>query len=97
MMMYILTGTVSTHSRAEAAAIIDYKKHKGMEVSTHSRAEAAAALADCIEDADGDVSTHSRAEAAASIRYFKKGYILGFNTQPRGGGCIWTGAHIAKV
>ena len=34
---------VSTHSRAEAAAILDGNKEKVRVVSTHSRAEAAAA------------------------------------------------------
>ena len=36
------------------------------------------------------VSTHSRAEAAAVDRGFNATGALGFNTQPRGGGCSLT-------
>ena len=61
--------TVSTHSRAEAAAaIIDYIK-QSHGVSTHSRAEAAAEPV-ILGVFATKVSTHSRAEAAAP--YLKK-------------------------
>ena len=55
---------VSTHSRAEAAALaIGTPKYQFL-VSTHSRAEAAALILLWFRD-NGKVSTHSRAEAAA--------------------------------
>ena len=57
--------SVSTHSRAEAAADQKIDKILSVEVSTHSRAEAAAANL-ILTQAAGLVSTHSRAEAAAS-------------------------------
>ena len=62
----------------------------GLAVSTHSRAEAAAIwiLANNKREL---VSTHSRAEAAAILLIIKKQEKLGFNTQPRGGGCTMTG------
>ena len=56
--------SVSTHSRAEAAALKDKKIMENLTVSTHSRAEAAA-FCENITNRDKRVSTHSRAEAAA--------------------------------
>ena len=60
----ILRLGVSTHSRAEAAALFAYQVGKDIKVSTHSRAEAAACK---LIFGFGliKVSTHSRAEAAA--------------------------------
>ena len=55
---------VSTHSRAEAAAITNCNPLYFFWVSTHSRAEAAARI-DVALCKVADVSTHSRAEAAA--------------------------------
>ncbi len=63
-----LRSSVSTHSRAEAAAAPEYRdQNHPYDVSTHSRAEAAALirLLDCQHLM---VSTHSRAEAAATLR-----------------------------
>ena len=58
---------VSTHSRAEAAALGNGNSYRGqINVSTHSRAEAAAITSAVIAKA-GKVSTHSRAEAAAEV------------------------------
>ena len=55
---------VSTHSRAEAAAVWDGTKYTADSVSTHSRAEAAA-IGQGVFLHNTQVSTHSRAEAAA--------------------------------
>ena len=43
------------------------------------------------------VSTHSRAEAAASSVSQPKTSMLGFNTQPRGGGCLVGGILIGAA
>ena len=63
----ISNSTVSTHSRAEAAAICKAGDLICIDVSTHSRAEAAANSDIKLPKIDG-VSTHSRAEAAAQNR-----------------------------
>ena len=79
-------GSVSTHSRAEAAAtqrnLISYSDY----VSTHSRAEAAAIHSRYARSV-AVVSTHSRAEAAALVQINLTRCFYRFNTQPRGGGC----------
>ena len=62
-------------------------------VSTHSRAEAAA-TSTVKWIGELDVSTHSRAEAAACVAIPYLGDILGFNTQPRGGGCASSAQHL---
>ena len=78
--------TVSTHSRAEAAAF----KRLGIGyveiVSTHSRAEAAA-HGGVVWYPEKAVSTHSRAEAAAFFKVAFRRITICFNTQPRGSGC----------
>ena len=61
--------TVSTHSRAEAAAKAPTEIIEKADVSTHSRAEAAA-VKEHYAIKYPNVSTHSRAEAAAP--YLKK-------------------------
>ena len=79
---------VSTHSRTEAAADLSPQQAKpSTMVSTHSRTEAAADLAPDGEEFSG-VSTHSRTEAAATYCYLIMCFILSFNTQPHGGGCL---------
>ena len=60
-------------------------------VSTHSRAEAAA-WSPLLIFYITLVSTHSRAEAAADIILSSLLLFIGFNTQPRGGGCHHTRA-----
>ena len=66
-------GRVSTHSRAEAAAMTARNIHKHRAVSTHSRAEAAA-LTHTQGGNNGNVSTHSRAEAAALFLWLHRYY-----------------------
>ncbi len=77
---------VSTHSRAEAAAVKSYTIYKLYHVSTHSRAEAAAWKVTILQTTMM-VSTHSRAEAAACQIWTQNITRASFNTQPRGGGC----------
>ena len=60
----LFTLSVSTHSRAEAAAKRRNYARDGEAVSTHSRAEAAADFSRYFAH-NIPVSTHSRAEAAA--------------------------------
>ena len=125
--------TVSTHSRAEAAAFGGIYVGVGLWVSTHSRAEAAADLGyshlthklcfntqprggGCTNKNNRpcyssmfqhtaarrrlpsistpfifktSVSTHSRAEAAATSASNIRSNDKCFNTQPRGGGCLY--------
>ena len=82
-----LLAAVSTHSRAEAAACVCYALKPQLTVSTHSRAEAAASP--CLKSRPiKNVSTHSRAEAAAYYANDICQIRTGFNTQPRGGGCM---------
>ena len=60
-------GVVSTHSRAEAAAVAAVVFYcRLFSVSTHSRAEAAAPHLLGLPSTRITVSTHSRAEAAAN-------------------------------
>ena len=66
---YSVSYSVSTHSRAEAAAIVVLFGFRLSLVSTHSRAEAAAHQSQLNVRTEA-VSTHSRAEAAAP--YLKK-------------------------
>ena len=80
--------SVSTHSRAEAAAQSIQYFFDVIAVSTHSRAEAAAHVLSKIA-VSNPVSTHSRAEAAAQMMSSERGIYCGFNTQPRGGGCLF--------
>ena len=63
-MMSVSVKRVSTHSRAEAAALFNALTGGAADVSTHSRAEAAAPRLFAISK-HTQVSTHSRAEAAA--------------------------------
>ena len=84
---FTLSLLVSTHSRAEAAAIILTLNKQTTGVSTHSRAEAAAGC-DLHNYLFNEVSTHSRAEAAACNETMQVLSKKRFNTQPRGGGCI---------
>ena len=68
----------------------------GTSVSTHSRAEAAA-FDIHIPKITINVSTHSRAEAAAIAYLTCSAVIVGFNTQPRGGGCYQISHNILNV
>ena len=70
MVFYCRLFSVSTHSRAEAAAphLLGLPSTR-ITVSTHSRAEAAA-NGDVIVLGGLAVSTHSRAEAAAYVQWF---------------------------
>ena len=87
---------VSTHSRAEAAAVGVKLLRVEVIVSTHSRAEAAAneigyTLKKC------GVSTHSRAEAAAYLNTQHLFITRSFNTQPRGGGCLRLARYASSI
>ena len=83
----VIASAVSTHSRAEAAAK-QISRVRGVPfVSTHSRAEAAA-YSENLTGKRSIVSTHSRAEAAAFSCYCINPFVISFNTQPRGGGCL---------
>ena len=59
-----LSFSVSTHSRTEAAAVVNVRSSINTSVSTHSRTEAAAFVY-VIGIIITIVSTHSRTEAAA--------------------------------
>ena len=78
---------VSTHSRAEAAAIAIYFYTVFLTCfNTQPRGGG------CVNSLVGKikitlVSTHSRAEAAALAFTAHKYLFKSFNTQPRGGGC----------
>ena len=82
----ILAVSVSTHSRAKAAANTSGNNQYTKEVSTHSRAKAAAKL-DGKTYQSAPVSTHSRAKAAAPAVNPDVATDKSFNTQPREGGC----------
>ena len=77
---------VSIHSRVKAAASNFCRHSLEPSVSTHSCAKAATALS-LIGGIAKAVSTHSRAKAAAFRCHAVWLPSLGFNTQPRGGGC----------
>ena len=79
---------VSTHSRAEAAASIKPIKFAPfMFQHTAARRRLRYSRSELI--AMWQVSTHSRAEAAASMPCPDDTDRCGFNTQPRGGGCLF--------
>jgi len=79
---------VSTHSRAEAAAL-----QKENTTGTRQKFQHTAARRRLLDIAHPEllqqiVSTHSRAEAAAMKELITALKNYGFNTQPRGGGCL---------
>ena len=80
--------TVSTHSRAEAAAWILFAEFNFVFVFQHTAARRRLQFALQFLLHDAAVSTHSRAEAAACGVVCCKQGRNGFNTQPRGGGCL---------
>ena len=75
-------STVSTHSRAEAAALVELNLIQNAFVSTHSRAEAAAGRTHPDRDL-AKVSTHSRAEAAAYLKKYNIFFLLFQHTAAR--------------
>ena len=81
-----LAPCFNTQPRGGGCDVSEASISLSTEVSTHSRAEAAAVVAahlnNCLR-----VSTHSRAEAAACANNITIFELIGFNTQPRGGGC----------
>ena len=83
----LIVITVSTRSRAEAAAT----KHLNLQwqeaVSTHSRAEAAAEMLSDFAKLDKCFNTQPRGGGCLGIPLSIDTEVGGFNTQPRGGGC----------
>ena len=80
-------ASVSTHSRAEAAALsmLDPQSTQAFQhTAARRRLHKPAQLTDLFTV----VSTHSRAEAAATLQDQILKIDNSFNTQPRGGGCM---------
>ena len=79
---------VSTHSRAEAAAVIKSSTFtRRRSFNTQPRRGGCPPEWE-IAPSRVKVSTHSRAEAAAGFTCGKSTPLVGFNTQPRRGGCV---------
>ena len=77
---------VSTHSRAEAAAIDNHAERANVWFQ-HTAARRRLLAMVCGTLWAFYVSTHSRAEAAAVQLKNNHALPVSFNTQPRGGGC----------
>ena len=58
-------------------------------VFQHTAARRRLLLVFCIEPGYHLVSTHSRPKAAATSKVSARRSLLGFNTQPPEGGCLW--------
>ena len=87
---------VSTHSRAEAAAINDPQFSYLSSVSTHSRAEAAAAFK---LQAAGNIDSFNTQPHEGGCTLFTFNIIFDkcFNTQPHEGGCTTRFTTVSKA
>ena len=81
------TSSVSTHSRAEAAARTYGRVKTVPAVSTHSRAEAAAGFLPVLPPSRASFNTQPRGGGCQGGNGRPK-RCQSFNTQPRGGGCV---------